>query len=65
MKKQSSKGRKYKFSQIKDKRQRLYSRLLRKRVAIEDLIYSSNNKVAVEEELAQFNDILKVSSSRT
>ena len=65
MKKQSSKGRKYKFSQIKDKRQRLYSRLLRKRVAIEDLIYSSNNKVAVEEELAQFNDIQKVSSSST
>ena len=65
MKKQSSKGRKYKFSQIKDKRQRLYSRLLRKRAAIEDLIYSSNNKVAVEEELAQFNDILKVSSSST
>ena len=46
--------------QIKDKRQRLYSRLLRKIGAIEDLFYSSKNKVAVEEELAQFNDILKL-----
>ena len=60
MKKPSSKGREYKLSQIKDKRQRLYSRLLRKSGAIEDLFYSSKNKVAVEEELAQFNDILKL-----
>ena len=58
--KPSSKGREYKLSQIKDKRQRLYSRLLRKSGAIEDLFYSSKNKVAVEEELAQFNDILKL-----
>ena len=47
------------MSQIKDKRQRLYSRLLRKSGTIEDLFYSSKKKVAVEEELAQFNDILK------
>ena len=60
VKKPSSKGREYKLSQIKDKRQRLYSRLLRKSGAIEDLFYSSKNKVAVEEELAQFNDILKL-----
>ena len=60
MKKPSSKGREYKLSQIKDKRQRLYSRLLRKSGAIEDLFYSSKNKVAVEEEFAQFNDILKL-----
>ena len=57
--KPSSKGREYKLSQIKDKRQRLYFRLLRKSGAIEDLFYSSKNKVAVKEELAQFNDILK------
>ena len=59
VKKPSSKGREYKLSQIKDKRQRLYFRLLRKNGAIEDLFYSSKNKVAVKEELAQFNDILK------
>ena len=52
--------REYKLSQIKDKRQRLYSRILRKSGAIEDLFYSSKNKVAVEEELTQFNDILKL-----
>ena len=60
VKKPSSKRREYKLSQIKDKRKRLYSRLLRKSGAIEDLFYSSKNKVAVKEELAQFNDILKL-----
>ena len=60
LKKPSSKGKEYKLSQIKDKRQRLYSRLLRKSGAVEDLLYSSKKKVAVEEELAQFNDILKL-----
>ena len=39
VKKPSSKGRKYKLFQIKDKKQRLYSRLLRKSGAIEDLLY--------------------------
>ena len=48
------------MSQIKDKRQRLYPRLLRKSDAIEDLLCSSRSKVAVEEKLAQFNDILKL-----
>ena len=36
------------------------SQILRKSAAIEDLFYSSKNKVAVEEELAQFNGILKL-----
>ena len=39
----SSKGREYKLSQIKDMSQRLYSRLLRKNGAIEDLLYSSKD----------------------
>ena len=43
VKKPSSKGRVYKFSQIKDERRRLYSRLLRKSGAIEDLFNSSKN----------------------
>ena len=43
VKKPSSNGREYKLSQIKDKSQRLYSRLLRKSSAIEDLFYSSKN----------------------
>ena len=60
VKKPSSTERQYKLPQIKDKRQRLYSRLLRKIGAIEDLFYSYKIKVAVEEELAQFNDILKL-----
>ena len=64
LRKPSSKGRQYKLSQIKDKRQRLYFRLLSKSGTIEDLLYSSKNKVAVEEELTQFNDILKLVVAR-
>ena len=48
------------MSQIKGKRQKLYSTLLRKSSANEDLFFSSKNKVTVEEELTQFNDILKL-----
>ena len=48
------------MSQVKDKRQKLYSTLLRKCSANEDLFFSSNNRFTVEEELAQFNDILKL-----
>ena len=48
------------MSQIKDKRQRLYSRLLRKSGVIENVFYSSKNKFAVKEELAQFNDFFKL-----
>ena len=36
------------------------SQILRKSGAIEDHFYSSKNKVAIEEEFAQFNDILKL-----
>ena len=39
VKKPLSKGRKYKLFQIKDKKQRMYSRLLRKSDAIKDLLY--------------------------
>ena len=60
MKKPSSKGGEYKLYKIKDKRQRLYSRLLRKNGAIEELFFISKNKAAVEEDSAQFNDILKL-----
>ena len=48
------------MSQIKDKRQKLYFRLLRESGAIEDLLYSSKNKVVIEEDLAQFDDILRL-----
>lgn len=60
VKKPLSKRKEYKFSQIKDKRQRLYFRILKKSGAFEDLIYSSKNKVAVAEDFTQFIDILKL-----
>ena len=42
-----------------DKRRKLNSRLLRLSGAVEDLMYSSKNQVAVEEEMAQFNFVFK------
>ena len=48
------------MSQMKDERQRMYSRFRSKSGAIKDLLCSRKNEVAVKEELAEFNDILKL-----
>ena len=48
MKNPSSKGKEYKLSLIKDKIQRLYSRLLKKIGVIEDLLYTGKNKGVAE-----------------
>ena len=51
----TEKGLSFKKSTLLDKRRKLNSWLLRLSGAVEDLIYSSKNQVAVEEEMAQFN----------
>ena len=56
----TSKGLEYKFSLLKERREKTYSRLVRKCNAVEDLFYSSKNKVAVEEETLQINDLTKL-----
>ena len=55
--KPTSKGLEYKISLLKERRGETYSRLARKCNAVEDLFYSSKNKVAVEEEMLQINDV--------
>ena len=45
---------------MKERREKIYSRLARKCNAVEDLLYSSKNKVAEEEEMLQINDLTKL-----
>ena len=50
----------YQISLIKKKRQKMYSRLLRKCGLVEDLLYSSRNMIAVKEEMLQLNVMFKL-----
>ena len=59
-KKPTMKGIEYKTSLMKERRDMVYARLIRKCAAIEDLFYSSRNITAVQEEMCQFNDQLKL-----
>ena len=43
---------------MKEKRYKMYSRVLRKCCMVEDLLYS--NMIAIEEEMSQHNDMFKV-----
>ena len=45
---------------MKERREKTYSRLARKCNAVEDLLYSSKNKVVVEEDMLQINDLTKL-----
>ena len=45
----------YQSSQLKKKRLRLYSRMIRKSSAIDDLLYTSRNMEAVREQMLQVN----------
>ena len=45
---------------MKEKRQKMCSRLLRKCEVFEDLLYSSRNMIAVKEEMSQLNDMFKL-----
>ena len=57
---QHKRGLEYKISLLKWRREKTNSRLARKFSAVEDLFYSSKNKVAVEEEMLQINDLTKM-----
>ena len=54
-----SKGLEYKISLLKERREKTYSRLARKSNTVENLLYSSKNKAAVEQML-QINDLTKL-----
>ena len=54
------KGLLHKKKTIRERRRKINSRLIKKYGTTEDLLCSSTNKVAVEEEMNQFNDLLKM-----
>ena len=56
----TEKGKSFRLSTLKGRREKINARLQRKSSTIEDLLYSTRNLVAVEEELAQFNDLFKM-----
>ena len=50
----------HKKNTLRERRRNINSRLIRKYGTIEDFLCSSTNKVAVEKEMNQFNDLLKM-----
>ena len=58
--KATMKGIECKTSLMKERRDKVYARLIRKCVAIEDQFYSSRNISTVQEKICQFNNQLKL-----
>ena len=56
----TEKGLSYKKETLRARRRKINSRLIRKYSTIEDLLFSSKNIIAVEEEMKQFNDLFKM-----
>ena len=56
----TEKGQECHFTTLDNKHARLVSRLLRKFSEIDDLMYSYQNSITVEEDLAQLNDMLEI-----
>ena len=56
----TEKGRIYKADILLEKRERVMSRVQRKAKAIDDLLYSAGNQVAIREELDQYSDLFKL-----
>ena len=59
-KKPTMKGIEYKISLMKERRDKVYARFIRKCAATDDLFYSNRNITAVQEEMCQFNDQFKL-----
>ena len=56
----TEKGLAYKKETLRERRRKINGRLIRKYRAIEDLLFSSKNITAVEEEMKQFIDLFKM-----
>ena len=56
----TEKGLAYKKETLRERRRKINGRLIRKYSTIEDLLFSSKNVIAVEEEMKQFNDLFKM-----
>ena len=50
----------YKKETLRERRRKFNSRLIRKYSTIEDILLSSKNIIAMEEEMKQFNDLFKM-----
>ena len=53
-------GKSFRLSTLKERREKINAWLQRKNSLIVDLLFPTRNLVAVEEELAQFNDLFKM-----
>ena len=56
----TEKGLQYQISLLKERRQKLNAKLIRRSTETEDLLFFMKNQVAVEECTNQFNDVLDV-----
>ena len=56
----TEKGRAYRATLLKERREKINGRMARKCNIIVDFLFSNKNRIAVEEELAQFNDLFKM-----
>ena len=56
----TEKGRTYMATLLKERREKINGRMMRKCSIIEDLLLSNKNRITVEEELAHFNDLFKM-----
>ena len=56
----TEKGRAYRATLLKERREKISGRMMRKSSIIKDLLLSNKNRIAVEEELAQFDDLFKI-----
>ena len=56
----TEKGKSFRLSTLKERREKINAWLQRKNSLIVDLLFPTRNLVAVEEELAQFNDLFKM-----
>ena len=56
----TERGRAYRSTLLKERKEKINGRMMRKCRIIEDLLFSNKNRIAVEEELAQFNELFKM-----
>ena len=56
----TEKSRAYRATLLEERREKIHGRMTRKSSIIEDLLFSNKNRIAVEEEPAQFNDLFKM-----
>ena len=59
----TEKGRAYRATSLKERREKINGRMMRKCSVIKDLLFSNKNRINEEEKLAQLNDLFKMSLS--